>query len=321
MGRSPLTLLAGKGPLFLVAGVAIGLAAPPLAMMVRPVISWTVVILLVTTFLRLDWAELQAQARRPGLAIAVVFILMALTPVAMDGLAGLLDLPPALHAAMVLMAALPPITSAAAFALMLGLNAGLSLVMSVIALAAVPLTIPAAAFYLLGLDLPIDPGGLAARLAAVTGGSMIAAFVLRRFLGGERLERNRDEIDGAAVLCLMVFAIGVMDGITGLLIERPAFVLGYIAAAFGANLLLQAGALAVLWWRGRKLALTVALSAGNRNMALLLATLPPETDPNLTIYFALGQIPIYLLPLATAHAFRQTLATRATPACRNDAGS
>ena len=45
------------------------------------------------------------------------------------------------------------------------------------------------------------------------------------------------------------------------------------------------------------MALTLGFVSGNRNMGLLLAVLPAGLDPDIVLYFALAQFPIYVFPL------------------------
>ena len=49
-------------------------------------------------------------------------------------------------------------------------------------------------------------------------------------------------------------------------------------------------------WLGRRAAFTVGFLAGNRNMGLLLVVLPAGPHPDIALYFALAQFPIYILP-------------------------
>ncbi len=68
-------------------------------------------------------------------------------------------------------------------------------------------------------------------------------------------------------------------------------------AAFGGNLGLNALTALALWpVLDRRTALTAGMLAGNRNQAVFLAVLPAAADPNLLLFFALGQIPMFVGP-------------------------
>lgn len=64
---------------------------------------------------------------------------------------------------------------------------------------------------------------------------------------------------------------------------------------------------------GRQSALTVGFSSGNRNMAMLLAVLPAGVDPDIPLYFALGQLPIYVLPAVLTPIYRRLLSVKPPP--------
>jgi BASS family bile acid:Na+ symporter len=105
-----------------------------------------------------------------------------------------------------------------------------------------------------------------------------------------------------------VFAIGIMEGVTALALEHPGYVIGATIASFAANVVLQAvGALA--WLRqGMRRALTVGLLTGNRNMGLVLVALGGDASLELVAFFAVAQIPMYVLPGLLLPTYRRLLA-------------
>ena len=95
-----------------------------------------------------------------------------------------------------------------------------------------------------------------------------------------------------------VLAVGVFAG----------HVLRFIIVAFAANILLQLLGAGVTAAMGRRSALTLGFASGNRNMGLLLAVLPAGSEPDALLFFALAQLPIYILPAALGPAYRRWLA-------------
>ncbi len=302
-----LRLLARRGTLFLAVGVFAGLAWPALAARLAPLLVPAVFALITTAFLRLDWRETAAFGRRPGLALGANLWLLLLSPLLMTAVVAVTGPPPALATALVLMAAAPPIMSSIAFALLLELDAALAVTATFSATFLVPLTLPPVALALLGLELEIDVGEFMLRLALLVGGALVAAAVIRRLMGPRMLAARAAEIDGVTVLLLVVFAIAIMDGVTETAIARPGFVALTTAAAFLANLgLLAAGAL-VFAGLGRRRALTFGLVSGNRNMGLLLAALAGAAERDVMLYFAIGQIPMDVLPALLAPLYRRLM--------------
>ena len=71
-----------------------------------------------------------------------------------------------------------------------------------------------------------------------------------------------------------------------------------------------AGALAFVWigpWR----ALTAGYASGNRNMGILLGALPASLAPDIVLYIAMLQLPIYVMPALLAPLYRRLLGSRA----------
>ncbi len=300
-----LAFLGGNAIPALFLGVFLGLLLPDLAALARPLLGPCVVILLLATLLRVDWDGLRLYARRPGLGIMATIWLLIASPILVWALVVPLGLlPPALSTALVLMAAAPPILGATSIAIILGLDGALIMVVTLLASLLAPLTIPPLALALLGLQLEVSVLEFTLRLSAVVFLAFAGALVLRRLTTPEWLASRARHIDGLVVVVMVVFAVAIMAGVTDTLIERPGTVALWVLAAFLANPLLQAlGALAFVWL-GRRAALTIGLASGNCNMGLLMAALPPDSDYDVFLFFALAQLPMYMLPAALSPLYR-----------------
>ncbi|MGH7005679.1 MAG: hypothetical protein ACREIP_17180, partial [Alphaproteobacteria bacterium] len=215
----------------------------------------------------------------------------------MSGVVALIEPTPKLATAMVLSAACPTIMSAIAFAFMVGLDATLATIVVFAAMFVVPFTLPPLALLLLGLKLDIDVLTFMARLAAITGGSLLLALAIRAFVAHAAIDRRKQMLDGVAVAGLLIFALAIMDGVGAAALARPGYFAATLAAAFAANIGLQLAGFLAFAWLGRRPALVAALVSGNRNMGLLLAALGPAADFDVVLYLALGQIPVFLTPL------------------------
>lgn len=287
---------ARQGPLLLAGGIFAGLLIPPLAAAFRDVITPTVIGLMTLVLLRVDFGRVLGFLKRPGTVLAVLFVLLVVSPVLAFAVASALGLPGGLGAALVLMATGCAATSSPAFARLVGLDGDVSFVVAILSTLLVPFTAPPLALGLLGLDLALSVWGLMGRLALVVGLPLCLSLVLRRVLGRERLDRGGRAVDGAVVWLVVFYGFGVMDGMLARLLADPAWVLGGLALAFGAAAALNVAMAAMMWWAGRRVALAAGLLSGNRNMALYLAVLPATTDPDVLLFFALCQFPLFLSP-------------------------
>ena len=294
--------------LFLAGGVLLGLLVPPLAALAHPLLIPGLLIPLVIALLRLDWGALAAYARRPGLVALIAAGLLLASPLAMWLALKLFSLPPALAQGLTLMAAASPIVSCAAISLILGLDAALAVVVIVVTTALIPFSLPTVALALLGLKIDIDLHVFMLRLALMVGGAFAAALVLRRVVPRHKLQANARMLDGASVATLVIFALAIMHGVSAVALARPGYVLLVTLAAFIANIVLQClGTLAALRL-GMRSALTVGLMTGNCNMGLVMVALADKADFNVIVFFAMAQIPMYMLPALLSPVYRRLLA-------------
>lgn len=305
-----LALLGRHATGFMAGGVLLGLAVPPLASLAKPLLVPTLLIPLTLALVRLDWRAAAKWRHRTWIVAALLLWLLGASPllawVATQALLPL-GLPASLQVAIVLMAASSPIVSSVAIALIVGLDAALAIVAVLCATALVPLTLPVLAEALLGLRLDIGTGELMLRLVLLVGSAFLVAAVVRRFVHPATLVRQRERLDGLTVLNLVLFGLAIMDGVTAFALERPGYAAAALAFAFGFNLLLQACGYALFRRLGRHAALTVALVSGNCNMGLVLAALQGGASFEVTVFFALAQIPMYTLPALLARVYRRLL--------------
>jgi BASS family bile acid:Na+ symporter len=292
---------------FMAAGAFVGLALPPLADLVRPLLVPLLLVPLTIALVRLDWRALAAYGRRPLLMAAISAWMLLVCPLAVWAITRTLSLPPALGTAVVLMAAAPPIVSSPAIALFLGLDAALSVVVVLATTALVPFTLPPLALGLLGLDIDIGRMEFMLRLGAFVGFAFAVALIARRGLGVRWLTRHGRALDGISVLNLMLFVIGIMDGVTDVLLARPHVVALTLLVAVVANVTLQLAGTVIALPLGRPAALAVGWMTGNCNMGLVLVTLADKAEFDVILYFAVAQIPMYVLPGLLTPLYRRLL--------------
>ena len=106
----------------------------------------------------------------------------------------------------------------------------------------------------------------------------------------------------------MVFAIPLMDGVVARAQAEPLKLAGFVAGAFAGmllcNLVMAAGMLPFL---DRRTALTAGYCSGGRHNALLMAVLPVTADPDIFLFIAAVQFPIYLMPALLQPFYRRLL--------------
>jgi len=305
-----------RSAVLLATGVFVGLISQDLASLCKPVVGPSVFVLLTATILRLDWSQILGRLRAPVRPLLIVGALMVAAPLAMAAIVDLLPVPEFLRGPLVLLASSPPLTSAPAFALLFGLDGPLALVVMVAASLLQPVIQPPIALALVGVKLDVGLVPLMTRLGIFVGGAFGAALLTRAVAGRERIRRHGPALGGVAIATLLVFAIGVMDGVRAELLAAPGHVLACVLAVFATSFGFQALAILVFWaaaplWRfSSSEGLTAALVTGTRNMATLVAVLGDAASPDLYLVLAVNQFPIYFIPSLAGPVYRRLLKLR-----------
>ena len=308
---APLAWLGRQGTRAVATSIFVGIFTPPLAALFKPVFPYALFVLLCLAFLRVDPAEVRAHFSRPLIVGAAALWMMLATPL-LIGLTlvmlGMDDRLPGLYVAMILQAAAPPVISAPTLAALMGLDAALSLATLIVCTAVTPFTAPVFATLFVGAGLAISPIALGAKLLGLLAGAAILAALVRRFAGKAWIARQGERIDGLSVIALFFFAVGLMDGVLASIISEPLKVLGLTLLSFALSFGLMALTTLVFARLGMSQALALGLAAGNRNMGLMLAAAGAAVPELTWLYFAIAQLPIYLMP-----AMLKPLARRVAP--------
>ncbi len=298
---------ARRGSILLAVGIFGGILSPQLAAAFKWFVTPNVLAMTTLVLLRVDVGRTLAHLRRPGRVAAIVALQMLACPVlAWAAVAGL-PMDAGIKAGVVIFATGCAATSAAAFARLVGLDADLSLVGTLATLALVPVTAPPIALWLLGVDLSIGTVAFMGRLLVVVGLPMLLSLALRRAIGPRRLALAGEAVDGALVWLVVFYGFAVMDGLAPRLAHDPAWVVQALVAAFVVDYGLNAATTVALLRWDRVGAATAGLMSGNRNMALYLAVLPAGTDPRITLFFGICQIPLFLSPFLLRPVYRLLL--------------
>ncbi len=299
--------LGGHAAWLLFGGVSTGLLLPGLAALAWPLVLPITFLLLVVSVARLDMGVALDHAKRPLTPLMVVAAQLVLAPLIVAGITGFLPLPPSLALALILTATTTPLLSSPAFCLLLGLEGELALIVLIGAIVAVPFTMPLLALSLLGVEISLAPLQFMGRLVLFVGAGFAVAALLRWRIGATRLKLHAQALDGVNVVLLVLFAVGVMHGVTARFLAEPAQVGLFVAAAFLFNLALQALGALLFLPAGRRAALTVGFLFGYRNMPLPLVVMGAAAPSDFALYVALAQLPMYMLPAVMLPLYRRLL--------------
>ncbi|MES0810808.1 sodium:proton symporter [Roseibium sp. SCPC15] len=288
------------GTAALAVSIFIGMAVPALSAHLRPYLPVAVFSLLTLAFLRVDQNAIRQRLRRPALLVGALIWMMLGAPLLtylVIEFSGLAALGPDVVLALYISTAAPPVMAAPAFIYLLGLDGTLSLALSVAALIVTPLTAPFVGELMLGPSLPLSVGGLAVQLSMLLAGAFILSAIFRKLAGTERLARSTLHISGLNVLLLLFFAVAAMDGVAASFANKPLYTLGLTALTFCLALIQISLSLIIFAPASREDAYSIAHTCGTRNMGLMVAAFGGTLPEFTWLWFAVGQFPIYMLPL------------------------
>lgn len=295
----PLLSAARHGPWVLVAGLCVGLALPGLAQAMRPWLPVLVLCLLFISVLRIPPRALLGTLPDLPRVLGTALALQLAAPVTVIALAQLTGLQlTATALALTLMFSAPSIMGSPNISMMLGASPDHAMRLMVAGTALMPLTIIPVFWLAPSLGDMESVRATAMILTATITLTGAAALATRWLLLRQPSATQEKRLEGASAIALAVFVIGLMPQVSTVALSDPLTALYWATIAFTANF----GAQILVWTLSRyKLprnrALPLSLIAGNRNIALFLVSLPPETTAPIMVFIGCYQLPMYLTPL------------------------
>lgn len=300
---------ARHAPWLLIGGLVLGIASPELARLLKPWIAEMIAAMLFLAAFRVGSRQLVGAGRDLRHSLSAVLTLQLALPVIVAVALNAMGIDGALAMALLLMTAAAPISGSPNLAIIMGGDPAPSLRLLSVATAILPLTVIPVFWLSPALGSPGEIFAAAGKLLAVIAASVAAAVVLRRLvMPNPRVEQIK-AIDGLSAIVMAAVVVGLMSAVGDAVFERPALLVFNLAVAFAANLALQ---VATLLTSGRFLSaedsVSVAIAAGNRNIALFLTALPAAITDPLLLFIGCYQIPMYLTPMMLGRLYRRRIA-------------
>ncbi len=277
-------------------GIVVGILLPPLATALRPLLVPALFIPLTLSLVRIEPRQLHQHLKSWRLIAFLSLWILALRPVVAWGILNIISLPEPIAKATLFTAAAPPVTACAAIAIFLGIDAAIVVVLTIATMLLVPLSLPPVVYYLADLHIETEISLISLRLACIIFAAFLAAGIIKKWIGRVRLQQNKSTLDGVSVISIGIFIIGIMHGVTDIIVERPSYVLLILVVATLLLLGLYLFATLLFWRLGPRTALGIGLASGNGNMGLMYLILVDQANLDLLVFFAIGQIPMYFLP-------------------------
>lgn len=289
--------IAQRAPVIMLGALAAGLALPDAAAVVRPAVAPLSVALVVLSMLRVEPAKLRAAFARPGHILAVCVVMLVVTPALAAGLVLAAGGPGWLATGLALAAAAPPLSSAAAFAILVRIEPALVVALSIPATLAAPATVWAVTALMPGLEQGVDVSALALRLAGLIGAAFALSLLARKLIGAEAVNRASLPLDAAAVSLMALIGFAVTDDIGPALAADPAGWFALLGLTWALSIGSCLAAVTLFRSAGQDRAAAAGLASSVRNMALMVAAVTGAVEERAALVVVTAQIPIYAAPL------------------------
>ncbi|WP_294607750.1 hypothetical protein [Roseovarius sp.] len=302
--------LARHGRLVLILGLVVGVTAPGLARTLAPLIFPMIVCLLFLATLRVDpvaaFPDRRHLPRYLGLAMGLQIGMPVLAIALLWAIGGLESI---LGIGAVLVLAGAPLTGSPGLAILSGADPSPALRQLVVGTAILPLTV-LPVFWLMPVFGAAQVVALAAlKLLAVIALAGGAAVILRRAVPWLRGADGQGAIDGVITLAMAVVVVGLMSAVGPAILSGDPGLWVALAVVFGLNFGAQIVVYALMRRTGQPSAApALGIVAGNRNLALFLGALPPETGAALLLFIGCYQVPMYLTPMLVGPLARRVRA-------------
>jgi ACR3 family arsenite transporter len=297
---------ARHGRLLMILGLVAGIGLPELALTLKPWIGAMIAGLIFLSALRIGPRQALGAARDVGSYFGIALLFQLLLPLALTLLFLGAGWTGTLATALILATAASPISGSPNLAMMTGHDPAPALRLVIIGTASLPLTVLPVFLLLPELGDPAVVLLAAARLLLIIIAAAVPAFVLHAWFMRNQPPGAIVAIDGISAIALGVIVIGLMSAVGPAIRSDPAGLLLNLAMAFLINFALQILVALVLSGRGRnRIAVPLAIVAGNRNMALFLSALPLSVMDPLLLFIGCYQVPMYLTPLLLGRLYRR----------------
>lgn len=297
--------LARHGRLVLVAGLVIGIGWPALAQQMRPLIVPLIASMLFLSTLRIGEAAARPRPREVPLYLGMAVLLQTVMPLAalavlipfgwQDRIVGL---------GVVLALAASPITGSPGLAILSGADPMPALRSLVVGTALLPLTVLPVFWFMPIFPDPAATLGAAGRILVIILVAGGGALLVRRVWPGLRAPHMQQGMDGLMALSMGVVVIALMSAVGPALMAGDPALWWILGLVFALNFSTQIIVWAALRGAGAgRAAPSMAIVAGNRNLALFLAAVPPGMAEDLLLFVGCFQIPMFLTPLTLARLY------------------
>jgi BASS family bile acid:Na+ symporter len=181
----------------------------------------------------------------------------------------------------------------------LGFDSVQAMAMTIATTLILPISIFITLIFFQAESVELDWSSYFVRLVVFIFGPMLFSFLVHRFLPAETLSRFLMKISPYTILLVFAFPFGLVGSFRVLFDQNPIMALNYFIIATGLCCLFFTLSYLIYRKQGKAVALTAAITSGNRNVLLTYSIAGVLLGPAFLPLAGALQIPTYLLPIFT----------------------
>ena len=277
--------------------VILGVLLPPLASLVRPLLFPSIFFLMLFSLMQIDLKSVsRAAIKSPWPVITIALWQMLALPLIVGAIHVFTPFSGAWSEIMFLTACAGTIFGAPAFARLVNLDTGLTLLGVIASTLIMPFSLPLLALWILDSSGEFDLAAYAMRLFIFLVSPALIAIGYHRFVKSSTRLSNQ-VLQLGSVFFLALFAVAVMDGVGDRFIVDTQPMLIMLSLAFGIHVVFFFSTALVFRYFDQSIAWTAGLLSGYRNLGLLLAVAGSLLPSGFILFVALWQVPMYIMPM------------------------
>lgn len=283
---------------FMVVFAVLGFVFPAASVAFFPFLPLVLLTLMTLTLLGMKQRELVK--RLSSMTIWLYAVLHSFVFMTVVGLLGWwLSFDEDLLLAVVAVAATGSLFATPAIVRALGFDSLQAMAMTIATTLLLPVSIITALFFFQQQSVELDWGSYFVRLIIFIFGPMLFSFAVHRLVSEEPLNRFLVKISPYTILLVFAFPFGLIGRFRMLFDQDPVTALYYFLIATGLCCLFFVLSFILYRNKGLDIALTAAITSGNRNVLLTYSVAGALLGPAFLPLAGALQLPTYLLPVLT----------------------
>lgn len=285
---------------FLALAITAGVLFPEFASLLSPYVFPSLFVLMTATLVIVTERPIESLTNPEPAVWGIMLWQMAFIPLLTILFGWATNLAPDLHLMLLVTATSGSVSAAPALAHVFRINSRLPVNGMVLSTFLMPVALLMFGAFLEGDGLELSLSEYLWRVGVFLILPLSFAILINRLIGVLSATEHthvKSGLHAAAFVAMVIFGIGIMDGVADMIASQPDRVLTFLVLVIGFELATIVGTAILFWSLGRDLLFAATILSVHRNVALTYAVIGAAAGSDFGIYIAVCQVPLFLSPL------------------------